>query len=99
MKQEIPVDGVIVEKKDASELPGGVEVGPVNGGTTGGRGGEDEGGKRGIDRSEKAEVWRRLSVAVARMDRRRRRPPSPLLAHHRPERQAGSEIVALSLKA
>lgn len=75
-----PVNGVVVEEEDASELASGVEVGPVDG-RTAGAGAEDEGMEGGVERGKDGEVRRVLRVAVAGVDRRRRRPP-PFLAEH-----------------
>lgn len=69
-----------MEKEDTSELTGGTEVGPVDLGSAV-FGVEDEGFKRRVERSQKAEVRRLLRVSVARMDARRFVPP-PLLAQH-----------------
>lgn len=75
------MDAVVVEEEDAGELAGSVEVGPVDCGAARAGGREDEGAEGRVEGGEEAEIRRLLRVTVARMDRRRLRPP-PLLAQH-----------------
>lgn len=48
---------MIAVEEGAGELAGGVEVGPVDGGSAGAGGDGDEGRERGVERGEEREVW------------------------------------------
>lgn len=75
---------MVVEEEHARELPGGGEVGEVNGRAPA-AGDEDEGAKGRVELRQRGEIWRGGCVAVPRVHRRHLRavapPPLPPAAH------------------
>lgn len=67
-----------MEEQNPGEFPGGIEVGPVDSGSTI-SGKEDEGLERGVERSQVSEVGWVLGVFVSRVGRGSFLPSLPLL--------------------
>lgn len=77
----VPVEAVVVEKQDPSELAGGVEVRPVDPGSAVAAV-EDEGVEGGVEGGQEREIGRVLGVLVSRVDRGSGLLSPPLLVLH-----------------